>query len=182
MASKGSSEAEIRIIKTLTAKEIEELTEIVNTAYTIGEKGFWVPQWRRTTVSELATLINEGKLVGCFLNNRPVGCVRTFLVTDKEAEFGMLAMDTAHLGTGFGKDLVQFVEDMWRARGVEKLQLDVVVPRTWVSDSKEFLKGWYGRRGYINQRTRKLEELEGTQSFLAQLVTEVDVLSYTKVL
>ena len=65
---------------------------------------------------------------------------------------------------------------------MEQLKLEVVVPRTWVSESKEFLKGWYERRGYVKNKVGKLEELHGTEVFLRQLVTEVDVVFYTKVL
>jgi len=182
MASKVSSGAELRVIETLTAEDVQVLTTIINKAYNIGEKGFWVPQWTRTTTSEIATLVGEGKLVGAFLSNRIAGCIRTSLVSDKEAEFGMLAVEDSLWGSGLGRELVQFVEDMWMVRGVKKLHLEIVVPRTWISESKEVLKGWYGRRGYMKGRVGKLDELEGTEVFLRQLSTEVDVVYYTKIL
>jgi hypothetical protein len=38
------------------------------------------------------------------------------------------------------------------------MQLELLVPRTWTHPSKEFLRGWYGRRGYRLVRTGKLED------------------------
>ncbi len=40
-----------------------------------------------------------------------------------------------------------------RERGLRAIQLELLVPRGWRHPSKEFLKAWYGRRGYRIIRT-----------------------------
>ena len=37
------------------------------------------------------------------------------------------------------------------------MRLEVLVPRTWTHPSKQFLKAWYGRRGYRLVRTTPVD-------------------------
>jgi hypothetical protein len=37
------------------------------------------------------------------------------------------------------------------------MRLELLVPRTWQHPSKEFLKDWYGRRGYRQVRVSALD-------------------------
>ena len=38
------------------------------------------------------------------------------------------------------------------------MRLELLVPRGWTHPNKEFLKGWYGRRGYRLARTTTIAE------------------------
>jgi hypothetical protein len=38
------------------------------------------------------------------------------------------------------------------------MQLELLVPREWSHPSKEFLRGWYARRGYRLVRVTTLDE------------------------
>ena len=69
-------------------------------------------------------------------------------VADDASEFGMLVSAPDQRGTGVGRALVAFAERHSRERGLRRIQLELLLPRTWRHPSKEFLKGWYGRIGY----------------------------------
>jgi GNAT superfamily N-acetyltransferase len=70
----------------------------------------------------------------------------------------MLVADPEQRGTGIGRALLTFAEDLGRARGRRAMRLELLVPRTWRHPSKEFLTAWYGRCGYRLVRTTTLEE------------------------
>jgi GNAT superfamily N-acetyltransferase len=73
-------------------------------------------------------------------------------------EFGMLAADPAIRGRGVGRELVRFAEDVCRERGSTVMRLELLVPRGWVSESKEFLRTWYDRLGYRLHRVGTIHE------------------------
>jgi len=77
-----------------------------------------------------------------------VGCVRVHDVGDDTSEFGILVSAPAARGSGVGNALLDFAEQRSRERGMRAMQLELLVPREWSHPSKEFLKEWYGRRGY----------------------------------
>jgi GNAT superfamily N-acetyltransferase len=79
-------------------------------------------------------------------------------VAESFGEFGMLVVDPGHRGFGVGRQLVDFAERRSRANGRRAMRLELLVPRTWVHPDKEFLKAWYGRRGYEVVRTTTLDE------------------------
>lgn len=82
----------------------------------------------------------------------------------------MLAVEDELWGPRLGRELVHFVEDMWRERGVKKIQLEILTPRNWVCERKEVLKAWYERKGYVLVKVGRLEDLDGTEVFVKQVV------------
>ena len=70
----------------------------------------------------------------------------------------MLAADPAVRGRGVGRDLVRFAEDICRERGSTVMRLELLVPRDWVSEPKEFLRAWYSRLGYRLHRVGTIDE------------------------
>ena len=82
-----------------------------------------------------------------------VGSVRVHDVADDASEFGMLVAAPDQRGTGIGRALLDFAERRSRERGLRAMQLELLVPRGWRHPSKEFLRAWYGRRGYRLIRT-----------------------------
>jgi N-acetylglutamate synthase-like GNAT family acetyltransferase len=137
---------------------VEQLTDLVNEVYTAAEQGLWHNGFRRTMASEVAALIRAGELVVASRQDRIVGCVRLHDVADDTSEFGILVAAPDERGSGVGRALLDFVEERSRKRGLRAMRLELLVPREWSHPSKEFLKDWYGRRGYRLIRTNRMDE------------------------
>jgi GNAT superfamily N-acetyltransferase len=136
---------------------VDELTDLVNRVYATAEHGLWREGTTRTTAPELAGLIAAGEIaVARTRDGQVVGCVQLHQVADDTSEFGMLVSDPEHRGTGIGRALLDFAEQDSGDRGLRAIQLELLVPRGWRHPSKEFLRSWYGRRGYRMVRTGSL--------------------------
>jgi GNAT superfamily N-acetyltransferase len=96
-----------------------------------------------------------------------VGSVQIHQVAEDASEFGMLVAAPDRRGTGVGRALLDFTEERSRERELRAVQLELLVPRGWRHPSKEFLKSWYGRRGYRHVRTGQMEQ---THPHLAPLL------------
>jgi GNAT superfamily N-acetyltransferase len=70
----------------------------------------------------------------------------------------MLAVDPARRGAGIGRELVGFAERWAHDQGLERMQLELLVPRTWAHPFKELLRVWYTRIGYREVRIGQIEE------------------------
>jgi ribosomal protein S18 acetylase RimI-like enzyme len=134
------------------------VTELVNRVYKEAERGLWQDDAARTNCEELMAITRAGQLVVATDGDRLTGVVRVQRLDEHTGEFGMLAADPALRGRGIGRDLVRFAEDASRAGGCRHMQLELLVPRDWVLDSKEFLAAWYDRLGYRLQRVGHIEE------------------------
>jgi GNAT superfamily N-acetyltransferase len=136
---------------------VTELAGLVNRVYAVAESGLWRDGAMRTTPSEIAELIRAREIAVATRDGRIVGSVRLHDVAGDTSEFGVLVAAPEERGTGIGRALLDFAEDRSRARGLQTMQLELLVPREFSHPSKEFLKGWYGRRGYRLARTGTLE-------------------------
>lgn len=136
----------------------EPLAELVNVVYDAAEAGMWQAGAQRTTTAEIAQLIAAGEIVVAIRGDAPVGMVRVRDVTADTSEFGMLVAAPSERNTGVGRALLDFAERTGAERGMATMRLELLVPREWTHPSKEFLKGWYGRRGYRLTRTGKLDD------------------------
>ena len=132
---------------------VDLLTRVINDVYAIAERGLWQDGTTRTTASELAELIARGEIAVATRDRRIAGIVRVHDVAADTSEFGMLAAAPDQRGAGIGGALLDFAEGQSRERGLRAIQLELLVPRHWLHESKEFLKAWYGRRGYRLIRT-----------------------------
>ncbi len=74
----------------------------------------------------------------------------------------------------FDKMARSFAEEPWH------LRTQILVPRNWVDSSKEFLKVWYTKMGYILQSTEDFGRLYPEKS--ADLATTCDFAIYHKIL
>ncbi len=137
---------------------VDHLTRLVNDVYAVAERGLWRDGWTRTTPSELAQLIDAEEIAVARRDDELIGSVRIQDLTDDTSEFGMLVAAPEHRNSGVGRDLVDFAEGQSRERGVRTMQLELLVPRTWSHPDKEFLKAWYGRRGYRLIGSRSADE------------------------
>jgi GNAT superfamily N-acetyltransferase len=121
-------------------------------------RGLWLDGTARTTSAELAGLIRAGELAVARREGAVVGCVRVQRLDDYCGEFGMLAANPTQRGTGVGRALLRFAEELSAARGLRRIQLELLVPRDWTHPSKAFLEGWYTRSGYRLVRTDRLKD------------------------
>jgi GNAT superfamily N-acetyltransferase len=125
-----------------------EIAGLVNRVYAEAEAGIWVEGAARTTEAEMAELIRAGQIAVVRSDERVVGSVRVQQLDDGVGEFGMLVAAPEERGTGIGTKLVSFTERWARQRGLSRMQLELLVPRTWAHPVKEFLRDWYTRIGY----------------------------------
>jgi GNAT superfamily N-acetyltransferase len=116
---------------------------LVNAAYAAGEAGLWRPGARRISPAELRELIARGELAVARRDGAIVGCVRT-----TPGRLGLLAAAPSELGTGVGRALVAFAEELSRAHGAPTMELELVVPRDGSHPFKRRLQAWYSRLGY----------------------------------
>lgn len=155
------AEAEVGLLPASASGDVmlvDGLTALVNQVYAIAEKGLWLDGVARTTAAELASLIRASELAVARRAGAIVGCVRVQRLDDYRGEFGMLAANPAQRGTGVGRALLRFAEELCAARGLRMMQLELLVPRHWAHPSKTFLEGWYTRNGYRLIRTDRPEE------------------------
>ena len=157
---------------------VNEITDLVNDVYLVAEKGLWVDGALRTTVDEIAALIRAGQLTVARGDERIVGCIRIQELDTQTGEFGMLAAATDHRAVGVGRTLVRFAERKILESGRGTMQLELLVPRTWVHPSKKFLAQWYTRIGYTVVREGTIDD---AYPHLAPLLaTECNFLIYQK--
>lgn len=159
----------------------ERLAGLINEVYAVAESGLWRDGAGRTTASEVAELVAAGQIaVATATDGQIVGSVRIHQVAEDADEFGMLVAAPDRRGAGIGRSLLDFVEQRARDRGMRAVQLELLVPRAGRHPSKEFLKSWYGRRGYRRTQTRRMD---GAYPHLAPLLaTPCDLVVYEKVL
>lgn len=154
------------------------ITELVNHVYAVSERGLWRAGATRTTVGEVRALSRAGELVIAEDAGRLTGVVRVRQLDSHTGEFGMLAADPGMRGRGIGRDLVRFAEELVRVNGRGYMQLELLVPRDWVLESKQFLAAWYGRIGYRLHRVGRIEE--SYPDLAPMLCTEADFRIYRK--
>ncbi|KAH8672449.1 acyl-CoA N-acyltransferase [Ilyonectria robusta] len=132
------------------ASLVATIADIVNTVYTDAEQDIFLPSYQRTSSAEVAQFFRNGQLAVAYLNStsEPVGCIFIKLLTPDRGEFGMLALDAQHRGTGLGRQMALFAEDECRRRGCTIMQLELLVPTTFQHAGKERLQAWYLRMGY----------------------------------
>jgi GNAT superfamily N-acetyltransferase len=139
---------------------VERLTALVNDVYRTAEDGLWRDSAVRTTLAEMAALIEAGEIAAATVDGRLAGSVRVQALSEVAGEFGLLAADPEYRGIGVGRELVAFAERLSRARGLPAMQLELLVPRTWSHPSKQFLDAWYRRMGYEVIRRTSVDDLQ----------------------
>ena len=168
----------LRAADSRDARLVDHLTRLINGVYRTAESGLWQDGAARTTAPELVELIAARQIAVASRDGQIVGSVRIHDVADDTAEFGLLVADPDQRNSGIGRALLDFAKRHTRERGLRTMQLELLVPRAWRHPSKEFLKSWYGRRGYRPVRTARIED---AYRRLAPLVaTPCDLTIYEK--
>jgi GNAT superfamily N-acetyltransferase len=173
-------ETRVRLLGAGDEPLADDVAALVNAVYRVAEEGLWRDGWARTSPARMAELIALEQVA---VADRDGALAGTVHIEDIEADatiFGMLAAAFEHRGAGIGRALVDFAEQHARERGQRTMRLELLVPRGWSHPSKEFLKGWYGRRGYEVSGTGAMDELY--PSLAPMLACPCDLLLYEKAL
>ena len=155
------AELEIALLEPAAAQDtavVDRLAQLINDVYAVAESGLWREGMERTTAAELVQDIRAGEIVVATRDGEIAGALRLHDVADDMSEFGLLVADPAQRSTGVGRALLDFAEQHSRDRGLRAMQLELLVPREWSHPSKEFLIGWYGRRGYELARLTTMDD------------------------
>ncbi len=134
------------------------LADLINRVYADAEKGLWVEGAERTDPAEVHALVRAGEIAVRRDGARIAGSVRIRQLGDDLGEFGMLVADPNRRGEGIGRALVAFAEQWASDRGLRRMQLELLVPRTWEHPVKEVLRGWYTRIGYRQVHLGRFDE------------------------
>jgi GNAT superfamily N-acetyltransferase len=154
------------------------LTDLINEVYQVAEKGLWLDDAQRTTVTEVTALIRAGQIVVARLGGEVVATIRIQRLDAATGEFGQLAVASARHGSGLGRRLVDYAEQHSRSEGCTTMQLELLVPRGWTHPSKARLAQWYERLGYRVIRTGSI--IEDFPHLAPLLATGCDFLIYHK--
>ena len=173
-------ETKVQLLEAGHARLADALAALVNSVYKVAEEGLWRDGWARTNPAEMAELITRGQIAAAERHGDLAGTIHIEDVEDDATIFGMLAAAPEHRGAGVGRALVDFAEQHARERGRHTMRLELLVPRGWPHPSKEFLKGWYGRRGYEVRGTGAMDELY--PHLAPMLACPCDLLLYEKAL
>jgi len=143
----------------LNRQTTEHLAELVNSVYGTAEADLWKPETsRRTSAVDIKNHIIENQLLIAELSSEIVGMCKIGNQDNEICEFGMLVADPVHRSKGIGRELVKAAESWGRKTGYKTMRLELLTPRHWKNDSKEFLKIWYTRLGYTPSYTVPFEE------------------------
>ena len=119
---------------------------MINAAYADGEQGMWRPGTQRIDAAEVRALLDAGELLVVRHNEALAGCVRVHALDAATAELGLLS--AARRDSGVGGELVALAEAWARERGLARMRLTLLVPRTDVHPFKSRLHAWYSKLSY----------------------------------
>jgi GNAT superfamily N-acetyltransferase len=156
---------------------VADLSDRINRVYAVGEEGMWLEGAVRIQPAEVEASLRKGEIAVSRLDGRVVGSVRIRQLDSETGEFGLLVADPEHRGIGVGRELVRFAEEHARSRGLETMQLELLVPRDWTHPAKQFLHDWYSRLGY-----RVVSSRDFSPEAAKLLATPVDFLVYERAL
>ena len=175
---------EVKISETSSLRhgQVETLTNLINSVYSISENGLWVSEDEgfpgRTSVHEIEDFWRAGQLAIAWQENQIVGCVHLTLIDARRAEFGMLVTHPEFRRQGLGASLIDYAEKWALNRGREIMQLELLTPKNWTHPVKRMLHDWYQRIGYQPAKSMSLSD---TFPHLAPfLATPCNFTSYEK--
>ncbi|MFC9432123.1 GNAT family N-acetyltransferase [Streptomyces sp. NPDC056987] len=154
------------------------IADLVNRVYAIAEDGQWLPGATRTSMEEITELTRACQIVVARTGGTLVGSIRVQLLAPEKGETGMLVADPDYRNMGIGRELRRFAVEMLRQRGAKTLQIELLVPRDWSQESKQFMAEWNERAEYRVIRKGAFEEQYPDLAPL--LATPCDFIIYEK--
>lgn len=139
-------------LSSFTNVQLNELCDLINRVYFVTDSVLIDPKIPRTTIDALITMIAKKELMVAELDDHLIGCVNVKKLNKKAAFFSLLVAHPEYRKQGIGKQLVHAVEVWAKEQGCNKICLELLRPKNWVHEHKEFLKIWYTRLGYVEQK------------------------------
>ena len=156
----------------LEIQNIKRLSDLINEVYDNAESGMWKRNGIRTNPAEVERLLRAQALILAEIDGMLVGSVNINFFSDGVGEFGMLVADRRYRGLGIGSALVEHAEKWARQNACHTMRLEILAPRHWTHPSKDFLRKWYFRIGYVQQTTEPFELMH--PELVPELATECD--------
>jgi N-acetylglutamate synthase-like GNAT family acetyltransferase len=156
---------------------IELVTGMINAAYAAGEEGLWPPDTPRVFDYEVREMLDKGELLFARRDGAIAGCVRVHALDGDTAELGLLS--AARLDSGVGGELIGLAENWARERGMPRMRLQLLVPKTGTHPFKLRLHEWYSRLGY---RVIFSEDIAEALPDISPTALPCDLLTYEKAL
>jgi len=137
---------------------IQNLCDLINQTYKVGEEHLWIEGVERITLPELSDKIIQGNIFIAQQNKTSVGLIEVKSIKkDDIAEFGMLSVDLNHKKKGIGGLLVSHAENWAKKNNFKRMQLELLTPINFKHLAKEHLKKWYSHLGYVQKKSEKAE-------------------------
>jgi predicted N-acetyltransferase YhbS len=143
------------VIEFANPEDAAAVTRIVNAAYDAGEAGIWRQGWKRIGPESVEALIARGEIAVARTDGKVIGSVRVLRLDEQTAELGMLSVSPEAFGTGTGRALLRFAEQVY---GTEFMHLELLVPHGAAHPDKVRLHEWYSRLGYREISRRRFDE------------------------
>ena len=154
---------------------MSEVSDLVNRAYEVAERGLWRDGVARTTPLETAEAVVRGELVVAREQDHLVGSIRTRQIDGETGWLGALAVDQARGRRGIGGKLVGYAEGRALSTGASTMQLELLMPVA-AHPHTDQLAAWYGRLGYREIERRDLADVEPSAVPFLAVVLEVAVM------
>ena len=135
-----------------------------------------MPGTERVASERVAEIVAAGEMAVARAEARIVGSVRVRMLDEETGFFGLLAVHPDDQGSGAGRELVRFAEQLARERGAGQMELSLLVPREQTDPGKEWLAAWYTRLGY--GMTGRADFSESHPA--VEMLTPLDMLTYRK--
>lgn len=132
----------------------KHVTDLINTICTIAERGIFHESYARTHAEEVRDLLRAKQLAlastSCTFSppSDVIGCVYVVQLSVNLDDFGTLVTAPKARRSGLRRQLIDFAEAYCRSQETTQMQLELVVPTTFVSESKAWLRVWYEKLGY----------------------------------
>lgn len=121
---------------------------MVNRVYSSSEKEFWDEGYYRIDDGDFDEYTRNNWLYSMEEAGQIVGCVLLKPKGERASSFSMLVCHPEHRKKGIGGKLVRHVTEVAAGRGDQSMYLELLAPRDWIHEEKEFLKRWYRGMGY----------------------------------
>ncbi len=122
------------IVQLACTEDITALVALINEAYSLSESEIWLegPNFRRTDTTDLENIVNANLIYvarNAAKGGEIMGCVSFESKNNYLAEFGYLCVKPQYKRQGLATKLVEYCQDLAKARGHNTLQCELLVPR-----------------------------------------------------
>lgn len=144
------SNPKIKVVErnSIPESDIERLFEIMLHAYAETEKEIWGENYSRMSRSEFDQLIDQGQIIGAWIDGVPVGSIFTAPLYESTWSLGLFSVDFDFQGQGIGRKLMQAAEEMASTNGATQMELEILRPENEELEIKKVLHNWYEGMGY----------------------------------